>query len=193
MSQSPPEALRILALQGRAQSSNLRLEEVRRVVEECYSARRATVYRYIVSLTRNPAEAEDLTQEVFLRLYDGLADGSLREIHFQWLLTVARNLVVDLARKRRSEAPVTDAVNRTLRETCIDPRDSAEKSLVMEARSEEWARALSTLTGIQRTCLECRADGLTFREISELLNVPISTAVDQTNRAIEKLRRRVRK
>jgi RNA polymerase sigma-70 factor (ECF subfamily) len=193
MSQSPPDALSLFALQGRPRSDHLRLDEVRRVVEECYAARRTSVYRYIVSLTRNPAEAEDLTQEVFLRLYDGLADGSLQEIHFQWLLTVARNLVVDLARKRRSETPVTDAVDRALRETRADPRDSVEESLVVEARSEEWARALSTLSGIQRTCLQCRADGLTFREIAELLNVHISCAVDQTNRAIEKLRRRVRK
>ena len=64
---------------------------------------------------------------------------------------------------------------------------------LVEARAEEWTRALNTLTGIQRMCLECRADGLTFREIAELLNVHISCAVDQTNRAIEKLRRRVRK
>jgi RNA polymerase sigma-70 factor (ECF subfamily) len=193
MSQSPPEALRIFALHGRQPSGKLRLEEIRRVVEECYSARRATIYRYVVSLTRNPAEVEDLTQEVFLRLYDGLADGSLEEIHFQWLLTVARNMVVDLARKRRSETAVTDAVDRALREACVDPRESIEECLVVEARSEEWTRALGTLTGIQKSCLEFRADGITFREISELLNVPISTAVDQTNRAIEKLRRRVRK
>jgi RNA polymerase sigma-70 factor (ECF subfamily) len=193
MSQSPPDVLRILAFHGRLRRGLLPLDEVRRLVEECYETRRSGIYRYIVSLTRNPAEAEDLTQEVFLRLYDGLADGALHEVPYQWLLTVARNLVVDLARKRRSETPVTDAVDRTLRETCTDPRDSIEDSLVGEARSEEWERALSSLSGVQKACLQFRADGLTFREISELLNVHISYAVNQTNRAIEKLRRRLKK
>lgn len=166
--------------------------EARRIVEECYSAWRARLYIYSLSLCRNAAEAEDVTQEVFLRLYKALADGSVKDVRYRWLLTVAHNMVVDNGRKRRPEVLCPEGLERSLSETVPDGASSAEQAMLDAANGKAWRRAVSSLSSLQRACIVLRSEGRTFREISELLNVKMSYAVDQTNRAIEKLRRRVK-
>ena len=100
--------------------------------------------------------------------------------------------MVDNARKRRPEVLCPEGLERSLSETVPDGASSAEQVMLDAANGKAWRRAVSSLSSLQRACIVLRSEGRTFREISELLNVKMSSAVDQTNRAIGKLRRRVK-
>jgi hypothetical protein len=61
---------------------------------------RDSVYRYVAYTTRNPAEAEEITQEAFLRLYRTLEGGHQIESIPRWIFSIAQHLSIDRARRR---------------------------------------------------------------------------------------------
>ena len=77
-----------------------------RSIVEAY---RTPVYNYVLRLTGDRANAEDLTQDVFLRVYQGLPRFSSRSSFTTWLFQVTKNRVLDefRARERRPQAVVT--------------------------------------------------------------------------------------
>ena len=96
-----------------------------------YDAHAAPVWRYVVSLTGDRAGADDVVQETLLRAWRTpriLAEepGSTRA----WMMTVARNLVIDEARsaRRRHEQPVADLPE----EAHLDDTDSLFDALLIE-------------------------------------------------------------
>ena len=71
-------------------------------VSELFELLRDPIYRYVCRLIRKRAEAEDLTQETFLRLYDSLQKGHAMGNVRPWLYRVAHNLAIDWLRRRRA-------------------------------------------------------------------------------------------
>jgi RNA polymerase sigma-70 factor (ECF subfamily) len=168
-----------------------RLKQIREEVANLYLLRRDIIFRFLLLNLRNRTEAEDLTQEAFLRLYVHYASGRSVESPLHWMLTVARNLVIDRTRRLRREVPCVDNVWSLLTATQIDLAPSAEGTIITEERSAELNRAISGLKDSEKDCLTLRLKGLAFREIAAALGIPMSAVVTQTSRAIEKVRRRV--
>src|ERR1700722_14727535 len=75
--------------------------QAREEVTAAFARFREPVYRYVANAYRNPAEAEEITQEVFLRLYRSLCRGERIQNIQVWIFTVARNHAISVARKRR--------------------------------------------------------------------------------------------
>jgi hypothetical protein len=67
-----------------------------------------------------------------------------------------------------------------------------EESLLADARRAEVNRVLTTLQGLEKDCLSLRVKGMAFREIAEALGIPMWLAVERTNSAITKFRRRAK-
>jgi RNA polymerase sigma factor (sigma-70 family) len=162
---------------------------------------REPVYRYVVHAHRNPAEAEEITQEAFLRLYRALCRGE-RILNVRvWVFTVARNHAISLARKKRIFSfPFALAAEawESLGSTLPDPSPSGGQMLIDDAEVEERRQrtaritnALAGLTNRQRECFHLRCEGLTYREIAETLRISIYGAVDGCERAIRNLRKNV--
>ena len=174
------------------EGSSRQLQQIREDVTNCYLRHRDAVFRFLLVNTRNPAEAEDLTHEAFLRLYVHYAAGEPIECPLPWLLTVARNMMIDRGRQLRREAPQRESVWALLTRTCRDSTPNAENVLLTEDRSASIERALSQLQGAEKDCLSLRLKGFSFREIADALEIPMWSAVSQVNRAIAKVRRRVK-
>jgi RNA polymerase sigma-70 factor (ECF subfamily) len=168
------------------------LQQIREDVTNCYLRHRDAVFRFLLSNCRNPAEAEDLTHEAFLRLFMHYAAGEEIDSPLAWLLTVARNTMIDRGRQLRREAPQRQSVWARLTRTCRDTTPNAENVLMIEARSVVLERALSQLQGLEKDCLSLRLKGLSFREIADAMGIPMWCAVSHVNRAITKVRRRVK-
>jgi RNA polymerase sigma-70 factor (ECF subfamily) len=168
------------------------MQQVREEVTGFYLRHRDAVFRFLVLNSRNPTEAEDLTHEVFLRLWVRYAAGDSIECPLAWLLTAARNLLIDRGRHLRLEAPLSESVWSRFSRTCRDSSPDTERVLLREARHAEIERALDQLQGLERDCLWLRLKDVTFREIAEALDIPMSAAVSHTNRALAKIRRRVK-
>ena len=173
----------------------------REEVTRAFLRLREPVYRYVASAHRNPSEAEEITQEVFLRLYRALCRGERNQNTQVWIFKVARNCAISSARKKRTFFfPFGKAEEREERGDSMfaDPSPSAEQTLIDHADAEDRrlrtrrvTSALSGLTVRQRECFHLRCEGLTYREIAETLHISIYGAVDACERALKNLRKNV--
>lgn len=127
---------------------------------------------YLRSLGVRTDDAEDIRQEAFLRFFLRLREDFtiLPGCERKYLFTIARNRVIDRARKRSD--------TRGDRHMDVpDNTEKPEKAIIKAETKEDIQRALSRLPENQRRIIEMYDyDGLTFKEISEVLRIPISTA-----------------
>ena len=130
----------------------------------------APVFNYIFRMVGDRALAEDLTQDVFLRIYQGLAGFSLRCRFTTWLFQVAKNRVLDelRARERKPHAPVLlDDV------PWLDVVDAPPERV--EAIDAVW-RAVAELNPDLKMALLLRdVVGLSYTEIGDALEITLST------------------
>ena len=153
-------------------------------VTSAFEEMRDDVYRYLLTLGLPRPQAQDVTQEVFLRLYLALQKGDLIQNRRGWIFRVAHNLGLDWRAKERTQ-PFGPDMEALLR----DARPGADASLIERERMKQIGDAWRTLSAQQRQCLYLRAEGLKYREIGEVLGISISTVREFLTRAIAKLQR----
>lgn len=159
----------------------------RRTYIQILETHRDQVYRYALCSLRNPEDAEDVTQETFLRLWRSGEDVPADRCG-PWLMRVARNLCVDWARRRQAQRrnfgqPDTEAVDRlTAPEPMLDPDGLTD-------RQADLLAALDTLTPLAReVVLMHYYQGLKLREIAGILDRKLSSVKVQAHRARKALR-----
>ena len=147
------------------------------------------VYRFTLVRVGSRADAEDLTQRIFLKMIEGLPRYQSRGIPFEaWLFRLARNAVVDLLRARRGHEPLETLT--AARSPGRGPEESAE--LAAEFASVE--RAMKALTATQQEVLAYRfMAGLTPREVGLVMGKREGTVRALQFRALETLRRSLRR
>jgi len=128
------------------------------------------VYNYILRLTGDRSLSEDLTQEVFLRVYQGLPSFSLRSRFTTWLFQVTKNRVLDelraLDRRPKAVVNIDDAPHLEV----VDA--PAERSETIDA---VW-RAVEALNPDLKMALLLRdIVGLSYTEIAETLEITLAT------------------
>jgi RNA polymerase sigma-70 factor (ECF subfamily) len=139
-------------------------------------------------------QAEDLTQDVFLKLYKSL-DTFDRRANFQtWLISVSRNLCIDHYRAVRKER---ETINRD-----VDPADfapaapdtRADTQLEQRDRVKLLRRALDKLAPTLRTAVMLRdIQELTYQEIADRLHLPEGTVKSRINRGRTELARQIQR
>lgn len=149
---------------------------------------RNDVYHYMLTFGLTAAEAQDATQEVFLRLYTALRKKE-EPIRNQraWVFRVAHNLGLTLRSRDTPLAPLEP----DLESATPDVRQSAESALIEREKLLRIHRAVSELSPQQRQCLHLRAEGLRYQEIAQAMNISISTVSEFLQRAIVRLRKAV--
>jgi RNA polymerase sigma factor (sigma-70 family) len=137
-------------------------------------------------LVRNPQDAQDIVQESYLRAYKffpGFQGGDARA----WLLKIVRNTSYAFFEKNRpaSQAEEFDEKVHTREPTPLD----AEAAMVSTAESRMLREALEELPLNFREILILRElEGLSYREVAEVVNVPIGTVMSSLARGRERLR-----
>ena len=145
------------------------------------------VYGLALAVLHDPAAAEEVAQETFLRVWRHAdAYDPRRGRVATWLLTITRNLASDALRLRRSD-PVDPEELVALADPSPDP--DPEEKLVAEESRRALLRAMSDLPEDQRRALVMAAfQGRTAREIGELEGIPLGTAKTRIRSAMLKLR-----
>lgn len=153
-------------------------------VEQLYQELYSPVYRYLV-LTGSVAEdADELTQETFLRLFRSLHAGQKVEKPKQWLISVAHNLRYDWQERERRRPMKVELTDETTRP---DPSPDPETAALETERKVQVERALGRLTVRQAEYLHLRAEGLKLREIADMYGITVQTVAESCARAIERL------
>jgi len=150
------------------------------------------VYAVAFHYMRNPEEARDVAQEVFVRVYRRLDSFHGAEGFQAWILSVARNACIDALRRRKARPPAEDLPVETGPELAADaptPQEAAET----EANRRLLYRALDGMKETSREIILLKEiQGLKFEEIAEMLSLPVGTVKSRSNRARVELAARVR-
>jgi RNA polymerase sigma-70 factor (ECF subfamily) len=156
-------------------------------VTQLFETLRDPVYRYLVVSFDNPAEAEEITQEAFFRLYRQLRSGQTVENARAWVFRVAHNLAVDRLRDSDKitliDSTTWDEIAESRQDTALNP----EQRLLQLEKFERLHGAMGLLSHQQRQCLQLRAEGFRYREIAEILGIDISSVYEFLRRAIKRL------
>src|SRR3954452_11553418 len=143
------------------------------------------VYRYIVSRVQRPADAEDLTQLVFVKVLEALPRYESRGVPFGgWLFRLARNAVIDFVRTRHEHTELDTIAERA------DAEAGPDELAVTREGIEAVGAALAALTDEQREAIALRFfSGLSAREAAEAMGRQEGTIRGLQFRAIAALRR----
>ena len=138
--------------------------------------------------------AEDLTQDVFLKLFKSL-DTFDRRANFQtWLISVSRNLCIDHYRSVRKERETIDRDVDTAELAPASPGQSQMARLEQRDRVELLRQALAALPKTLRTAVLMRdLQELSYHEIADALRLPEGTVKSRINRGRSELARQIRK
>jgi RNA polymerase sigma-70 factor (ECF subfamily) len=140
-------------------------------------------------------EARDVVQEAFLRAYRGLK-GFKGEAKFSsWLYRITLNLCRDWIRRER-RAPIVQVPEGVdpvdLADAQVSPSESVEDLVSRREMSQAVARAMAELPEEQRVAIMLKEyHGLTFQEIADQLNCPLSTVKTRLYQGLSVLRRRL--
>src|ERR1700726_3700238 len=128
-------------------------------------------------LTRNEQDAQGVTQEAFLRafrFFDGYQGGNMRS----WLLTIVRNTCYTWLHQNRAQQPTT-AFDEELHSDMIEGQ-SPETLLLRNADRQLLHKALEELPPVFREVLVLsELEELTYKEIADVLGVPIGTVMSR--------------
>ena len=161
---------------------NRHQEQVTRVFEDA----RDDVYRYLLTFGLPPPQAQEATQDVFLRLYMALEHGDEIQNLRAWTFRAAHNLGLDL-RAKHQPLPIQPELERALRDTAA----SIETDLIERQRMAQLSSAWQTLSPQQRQCLHLRSEGLRYREIAAAMDISISSVREFLSRAVARLQKAV--
>ena len=152
----------------------------REALAELYQRTRSAVYGLALSYLKNAQDAQDLTQDVYVQVWDRAEQYRLTGSPMGWLLAVCRNLCLMRLRREERHAALSkeewDAI--PARECGLD---ADERALLQGA--------LASLTDEERRIVLLHAvTGLKHREIAALLELPLPTVLSKYHRALKKMR-----
>jgi RNA polymerase sigma-70 factor (ECF subfamily) len=156
------------------------------------------IYNFVLRQLRVPSLAEDVTQDVFMRLVQNAAEFKHEARFLTWLYTIARNLCIDQLRKlshRRHaslDQPQGDQVDAQLLGEAIsdpNPQGDAERSALSSEVRTSIVKAVDSLPDDQREVFLLReVASLPFRDIAEITGVAENTVKSRMRYALERLK-----
>jgi RNA polymerase sigma-70 factor (ECF subfamily) len=165
----------------------------REAFDEAVERHQRRVYTLASYLLGDSSDAEDVTQEVLIRLWKRGHEVDPNRLG-PWLLRVTRNACIDLQRRRGSGPGVVSLVGDG--GTDLDPSETAPGPEVLARASELGTRirqGLGSLSEPFRSVVILREiQGLTYQEIAEALEIPLSSVRASLHRGRRRLRDQLR-
>jgi len=152
------------------------------------------IYSYCLYILKNKMDAEDTTQEVMVRLWENMDEINMLNSK-SWLYKAAYNRCIDLLRKRNLLKKRETLFDEDMEEYISAPDEQApDKTAEGNERKEVLVLAINNLSAEQKNVLIMyELQGLKYREISEVMNLPINTVKVYIMRARKNLHSELKK
>jgi RNA polymerase sigma-70 factor (ECF subfamily) len=146
------------------------------------------IYSFAFNFVLNQQDAEDLTQEIFLKMWKNLKKFKKEKNFKSWLFTIAKNTCFDFLRKKKRSL----TLNVENLEIIADFTPSLIEMIEKENLMEKLKRKIEELSFKMKQVMDLYYNsGLNFREISEILGEPVNTVKSRHRRAISKLKKSI--
>jgi RNA polymerase sigma-70 factor (ECF subfamily) len=134
-----------------------------------------------------PPQAQEATQDVFLKLYIALRQGENILNIRAWIFRVAHNHGLNV----RAREDVMQPFDPDLESRIVQKWNDPEQKAIEGQQMLRLNRALAGLSEQQRNCLYLRAEGLRYREIAQAIGISTSTVGEFLRRAVTRLKKAV--
>ena len=153
---------------------------------------RQRVYRLAYNVLRDTEEALDVAQDAFIRAYQALPSFRGQSAFYTWLFRITMNVAADRVRQRaaRGRAFGTERVEEEEWErTLVDRGEAPDASAARAEERRRIQRALESLPEHHRAIIMLSdLEGLSYREIAEVLGIPMGTVMSRLHNARKRLR-----
>lgn len=149
------------------------------------------VYRVVLHLLRSHTEAEDVTQDTFVRAFAALARFDGRSQAYTWFYRIAVNLSLNRLRSRKRHRDSLPTDDPRLEAVLVDshPETAPEKSAARRELAASLCAAIDSLSDTLRTTLILVSiDGLSHSEVSTIVGCPEGTVAWRVHEARQKIR-----
>ena len=154
---------------------------------QLYLSTDRTIYSFILSILKNPQDAEEIMQETYLKIWTSAGSYKSQGKPLAWMFTIARNLCYMKFRDQKREADIglSDLSEGEMGEFCPQIEDAADKMVLRTA--------LQILNEEERQIVLLHTTaGMKHREIAADLEMPLATVLSKYNRAMKKLQKHLR-
>jgi RNA polymerase sigma-70 factor (ECF subfamily) len=136
-------------------------------IASLYDSHVNQVYRYALARLGNVHDAEDVTEEIFFKMINGLSGYQWRRVPFAaWLMRISRNEVISFTRRNGKRAQDTELPEEIVDQRNSDPAEATEKILALE----DLRKAVALLPEAQREVIIFRfASGLSVADTAKAL------------------------
>lgn len=154
-------------------------------MDDLYNCIKSDVFAYALSKTCNKDDADDITHDTFLQIYKNAKLYTPRGKPLAWIITIESNLINRHFQLKSRNIDLTDEIL----EKQISDNDFEKNSI----NSEFLKNILRNLNEDERVVISLHiVSGLKFKELANQLNKPISSVLSKYNRAIKKLKNKVK-
>jgi RNA polymerase sigma factor (sigma-70 family) len=162
------------------------LEKDKRALETIYEKYEKLLFSFSIRMTQDHTLAEEVVQEVFIKLWRGIGVYDESKGKFSsWLLTVTRNSAIDLIRKRKRDT----TVELDDRDSIQSTDDSVEDQVEWQEEGTALRKAVSTLKEDQQKIIDLvYFKGHTQQKISEECNIPLGTVKGRLRLALKHIK-----
>jgi RNA polymerase sigma factor (sigma-70 family) len=150
------------------------------------------IYTTIILIVKDSYIAEDLFQETFIKIIKNLKKGKYNEEgkFLPWALRIARNMAIDYFRKMKRMPTITDSGGDDVFRKIKIVEENREQEIIRVEDESRVRRMIELLPEEQRQVLILRHYGdLSFKEIAEMTNVSINTALGRMRYALNNMRK----
>lgn len=163
---------------------------------ELVESYKSKIFHLAYRMLGNRQEAEDVVQDTFLRMYEHLASFDRSRKFSTWLYRIATNLCIDRLRRRRSvyslDADMTGGDGMDGYSVLRTGDPGPEETLVLTERQRMVLEAIASLPDKYKVAVALRYyQDLSMQEISDIMQIPVSTVKTRIHRGREYLRRKL--
>ena len=150
------------------------------------------VYSLAYYMTKNHHDAEDVAQEVFLKIWRALPSYRGENEPDAWIMKIAKNACYDFLKSRRQVEPLEREIDGEVVERPLadpDPDSNPPEAAVLSEKRDEVAKALLRLPPEQREILTLRyVDGLSYEQLARVMSLGMGTVKSKLWRAKKALK-----